>query len=152
MDFRFRGTLSGEDAISEVKDVKSGTAASIDEGDLVIPDNGNAGYVRKVADGEVITQAYRVYYAISASTETAGADGTVKVMYAPGMILEGKAKTPANLAQAVIDTKVTVDVDTGVITVDENDTTNGFLRIKRPEGGASKFDTTNGIIEVICNE
>lgn len=151
MDFRFRGTLSGEDAISEVKDVKAGTAASIDEGDLVIPDNSNAGYVRKVADGEVITQAYRVYYAISASTETAGADGTVKVMYAPGMILEGKATTPGNLAQAVIDTKVTVDVSTA-ITIDENDTTNGFLRIKRPEGGASKFDTTNGIIEVICNE
>jgi hypothetical protein len=52
----------------------------------------------------------------------------------------------------VIDTKVTVDVSNGTITIDENDTTNGWLRIRRPEGGAVNFDTTGGIVEVICNE
>ena len=153
MDFRFIGTLTGDDAVSVVKDVKAGAAATIAPGDLVIPDDGNAGYVRKVADGEVSTAAIRVYYAVSTSTDTAGADGTVKLLYAPNMVLQGTATTAANLVQAVIDTKVTVDVTAGVITIDENDTTNGFLRIKRPQGGAANFDTTNGLnVEVICNE
>jgi hypothetical protein len=150
-DFRFRGTLNGEDAVGVVKDVVAGTAASIAIGDLVIPDDVNPGYVRLIANAEVIAAAYRVYIALSASDETAGVDGTVKLQYAPNMILEGTATTPANLVQAVIDTLVTVDVNTGVITVDENDTANGFLRIKRPQGGAGNFETTSGVMEVIAN-
>jgi len=150
-NFRLRGSLNGEDIVGVVKDVVSGTAASISIGDLVVPDDGDAGYVRLIADGEVIAAAYRVYLAVSDSDETAGEDGTVKLLYAPNMVLEGTAATPANLAQAVIDTIVTVDVSGDDITVDENDTTNGFLRIKRPEGGAGNFDTDDGIMEVIAN-
>ncbi len=151
MDFKLIGTLNGESTTGVVKDVKAGAVASIAIGDLVIPDDGNDGYVRKVANGENSTTATRVYIATSNSSDTASADGTVELVTAPGMILEGTATTKANLAQGVIDTKVTVDVAAGVITIDEDDTTNGFLRIRRPAGGAANFDTTNGVIEVIAN-
>ena len=151
MDFISRGTVNGETITGKIKDVKAGAVGSIAKGDLVIPDDGNAGYVRKIADGEVVAAAYRVYLAISDSSDTVAADGTVELEYAPGMILEGTATTKANLVQAVIDTKVTVDVAAGVITVDENDTTNGFLRIARPSGGAANFDTTDGKLLVIAN-
>lgn len=153
MDFRFIGGKNGIDAVGVVKDVKAGAASTIKTGDLVIPDDGNPGYVRKVATGETSATATRVYFAVSASNETVGADGTVKLLYGPNMILAGTATTPANLVQAVIDTKVTVDVTTGTITIDENDTTNGFLRIARPADGVAGFDTTNGYdVAVICNE
>lgn len=152
MDFIVKGTLNGETVTSVEKDVKAGAVGSIEIGDMVIPDDGNAGYVRKVADGEVSTDATRVYIAITNSTDTATADGVVTLEYAPGMIIEGTATTKANLVQAVIDTKVTVDVAAGVITVDENDTTTGFLRIARPAGGADNFDTTYGKVLVIANE
>ncbi len=154
MDFRFKGSLyANQQAICETKDVKSGAAASIDEGDIVRLDDGNPGYVKKGANGDTSTLTPVCYLAISASTDTAGADGTVKVIHCPGMILEGTATTPANLLQAVIDTRVTLDVDTSVQYIDENDSTTGFMRIRRPEGGASKFDTTNGRnVEVVVNE
>lgn len=151
-DFQYKGSLSQDRFITLTKDVKSGTAASIAIGDLVRDDDGNAGYVKLGANGDTSTLAPRVYLAVSASDETAGADGTVEVIYAKDMILEGTATTPANLTQAVIDTKVTLDVSTGVQKIDENDTTTGFMRIRRPHRGAAYFDTTNGVCEVIVNE
>jgi hypothetical protein len=154
MDFRYKGSIYPNiTATEEVKDVKSGTAASIASGDMVRVDDGNPGYVKLGANGDTSTLTPRAFLAISASDETAGADGTVKVISCPGMVLEGTATTAANLLQAVIDTRVTLDVAGGVQTIDENDTTTGFMRILRPAGGAANFDTTNGRgVEVVVNE
>ena len=155
MDFRFDGSeIPNVGPVSVVKDVVSGTAASIDEGDLFREDDGNPGYVKKCANGDTDTLTLnRVYYCTKQSTETAGADGTVQGIWCPSMRLKGTPTTPANLLQAVIDTRVTLDVSGGTQKIDENDTTNGFMRIVRPEGGASNFDTTNGYDTlVIVNE
>lgn len=154
MDFRFKGSLyANQQAICETKDVKSGGAATIDEGDIVRLDDGNPGYVKKGADGDTSTLTPICYLAVSASDETPGADGTVKVIHCPGMILEGTARTAGNLTQARIDTRVTLDVSSSIQYIDENDTTTGYMRIRRPEGGAANFDTTNGRnVEVVVNE
>jgi hypothetical protein len=154
MDFRFKGSLVADNQLVCLKkDVKSGTAASIATGDMVRDDDGNAGYVKLGANGDTSTLTPRAYLAVSASTETAGADGYVYVIFCKSMVLEGTSTTAANLLQAVIDTKVTLDVAAGVQTIDENDTTTGYMRILRPVGGASKFDTTNGRgVEVCVNE
>ena len=151
-NFRFKGTLYGAQANTVVESVKSGTTASIAKGDLVTPDDGNAGYVKKGANGATATIAVRTYLAVSASTETSGADGTVTLVTAPNMVLEGTATTPGNIAQAVLNTKVTLDVSNGVQTVDENDTSTGFMRILRPDEGVGGYSTTTGIIRVAVNE
>jgi len=155
MYFKFKGSLyNAPTAPAEPLDVKSGTSASINPGDLVRIDDGNPGYVKKCADGDTNTLCLeKVWLAVSDSTESAGADGTVYAITCPHMVLSGTATTPANLLQAVINTRVTLDVSTGVQTIDENDTTNGFMRILRPAGGAASFDTTNGYnVDVVVNE
>lgn len=135
------------------KDVKSGTTSSITPGDIFRADDGNAGYVKLGANGDTSTLAPEVFLAISTSTETASADGYVFGLFMKEMVLLGTATTPANLIQAVIDTKVTLDVSAGTQTIDENDTTTGFMRILRPQTGVAGFDTTNGRdVEVLVNE
>lgn len=109
-------------------DVKSGTVSSIKPGQLVIRDGSNAGYVAKGTDG-LTNAAIVVGIAASTSTETAAADGKVLVESAPFLLVRGYATTPANLAQAVKLTAVTLDVSSDDFTIDENDTTNGFIRI-----------------------
>ena len=153
-NFRFKGSeIPNVVATSVVKDVKSGTAGSILVGDVFRLDDGNPGYVKKGANGDTSTLNPIVYFCTKVSTETAGADGVVHGITCPKMVLEGTAATPANLLQAVIDTKVTLDVSSTVQKIDENDTTTGYMRIRRPEGGASDFDTTNGYnVEVVVND
>lgn len=158
MDFTVLGSLSGHEVVGVTKDVIAGVVGSIVAGDLVVPDDGNAGYVRLGANGDTSTIALRTYVAVSTSTDTVAADGTVELVWAPNMVLQGTATTPANLIQAVIDTKVTLDVAAGVQTIDENDTTTGFMRIMRPlgtngsAGGVGDFETTSGVMQVIVNE
>jgi len=153
-DFKFNGSLYGLEAPSETLDVVAGGTATVAIGDLVRIDDGNAGYVKKCANGDTNTLCLeKVWLAVSASDETASADGTVKAMTCPYMRLLGTVTTPANLLQALINTRVTLDVSAGTQKIDENHTTNGFMRIKRPVGGASCFDTTNGYdTEVVVNE
>lgn len=154
MDFRQNGSeIPNVGPVSVVKDVKSGGAATIAVGQLFREDDGNAGYVKLCANGDTDTLTKnRVYLCTKASTDTAAADGVVHGIWCPSMRLEGLCTTPANLLQAVIDTRVTLDVSGSVQKVDENDTANGFMRIVRPEGGAANFDTTNGVLTVIVNE
>lgn len=109
-------------------DVKSGAAASIKAGQFVIVDGGNAGYVKLAPDASDTDDTW-VGLAATDSTDTATADGTVQVYDDPDLHFEGKAKTPGNLAQAIKLTSVTLDVDSGVQTIDENDTTKGVLVI-----------------------
>ena len=155
MEFRFLGSKEPNAAVvSVVKDVVSGTAASIAIGQLFRADNSNPGYVMLCANGDTDALTLnRVYLCTKASDETAGADGTVKGIWCPYMRLLGTVTTPANLVQAVIDTRVTLDVGGGVQKIDENDTATGFMRIARPLVGVDGFDTTNGYdTEVIVNE
>lgn len=155
MDFRFLGSkVPNASPMGVVKDVILGTAASISVGQLFRHDNGDAGYVMLAANGDTDTLTLnRVYLCTKASTETAAADGVVEGIWAPSMRLLGTVTTPGNLAQAVIDSRVTLDVAAGVQKIDENDTSNGFMRIARPLTGADGFDSTNGYdTEVIVNE
>jgi len=128
-DFDTVGTLDGSSPCTREFDVKSGAAASIEVGDLVTVDDGNAGYVKKAADGASNAREW-VGRACKASTDTASADGVVEVEFAPsGLIVRGLVTTVGNLAQTIIGTRVTLDVASGVQKVDENDTTNGVLRV-----------------------
>ncbi len=141
-DFRQIGTLDGREPVVMEFDVKAGAATSIEDGDLVIVDGSNAGYVKKAADGAASTAEW-IGLAVKDSTDTASADGVVKVALSPvGLIVRGLATTPGNFAQAIKNTRVTLDVSTGVQKVDENDTVNGVLRVL-------DYNTTDSTIDVV---
>jgi len=155
MDFRLDGSeIPNVGPISVVKDVILGTTASISVGHLFRTDDGNPGYVKLCANGDTdVLTLNRVYLCTKASDEVAGTDGTVHGIWMPSMRLLGTPTTPANLAQSVIDTRVTLDLSGTTQKIDENDTSDGFMRIVRPEGGVDNFDTTNGYDTlVIVNE
>jgi hypothetical protein len=86
-------------------------------------------------------------WAITASTETSGAAGTVDVMLSPqGLILRGVATTPGNLDASTLYDKVTLDESTGTQTIDENDPgANGILLYNYP---FSDYATT-GVVDVV---
>lgn len=107
-------------------DVDAGTDA-ITAGEWVIKDS-TAGYVKLAADG-TDTDDTIVGVAATDSTQTASADGVVYVYDDPDLVIRGKATTPGNLAQAVKLTSCTLDVSSGVQTIDENDTTKGAFTI-----------------------
>lgn len=123
-NFVYAGTVGNVSPEVRTFDVAAGSAASITQGDLVVIANG---FAAKVANGGGTTGG--LYgHALTTSTDTASAAGTVTVLYSPsGLLLEGTATTPANLAAAVLFDKVTIDVSSGTQTVDENDTTNGGM-------------------------
>ncbi|REK57578.1 MAG: hypothetical protein DWQ49_08915 [Bacteroidetes bacterium] len=128
-DFNTVGVWGGGQTSVRTFDVKSGAAASIAVGDLVVVDGSNAGYVAKAANGASSSSTW-VGRAVTTSTDTASADGTVEVEYAPtGLIVRGTPTTVGNLAQAIKGTKVTLDVASGTQTVDENDTSSGILTV-----------------------
>jgi len=141
-DFKTIGTLDGGAPVVRTFDVKSGSAASIAIGDLVIVDGGNAGYVAKAGDGAASTSRW-IGKAVTTSTDTASADGVVDVEFHPsGLVVRGLATTPGNFAQAIKNTRVTLDVSGGVQKVDENDTVNGVLTILA-------YDSTLETIDVV---
>ena len=124
-DFQYVGTLGGVAYETRTIDVVAGTTASISIGDLVTVANG---YAAKVANGGCAADG-RYGLAMSDSTETTTADGSVQVIFCPsGLLVMGAATTPGNLAQGVLYDRVTLDVTAGVQTVDENDP-NGVLTI-----------------------
>lgn len=142
-DFISRGVVGGGESEQKYFDVVSGTTSSIVPGDIVVIANG---YAAKVANGGAAAGNLLLGLALSTSTETAGANGEVLVEYHPsGLVVRGKATTPANLAAAVLYDKVTVDVDgNGVQTIDENDA--GAILIYDFVG--DDF-TTTGLIDVV---
>ena len=148
------GDTSGRPIPTQILKVYQGAANTITPGDLLVPDNSNDGYWRIAADGEASTYAKEVAVATSTSTEGVSTNGTVQAHKGPNMRIAMVATTAANLSQAVAGDYVTLDVSDGVQTVDEDDTTNGFLEIENPETsspGSDSFDTTNGNIVVIAN-
>ena len=117
-NFQYAGTVGGVSPEVKVFDVVAGTTGSILQGDLVTVDNG---YAVLIPNGGG-TAAGRYGLAQTLSTETAGANGKVEVIYCPsGLLVKGKATTPANLAAAVLFDKVSVDLSGTTQTVDEND-------------------------------
>ena len=128
-------TPSGEAPKSSTYAVKSGSAASIKAGEVVIVDS-NAGYVKVAINGSSNTSVY-IGIAATSSTDTATVDGVVDVFDDPLCVFRGYATTSANLARAIVHTQVTLDITSSVQTIDENDTTNGTFRIMG-------FDTNEG--------
>ena len=138
-DFQILGPVEGGEVQStsgvSVQDsaVVAGTTSSISYGDICVFANG---YWAKSANGGCASAGlYGV--AQSTSTETASADGLVKVAFHPsGLLAKGTPTTAGNLAQAIIGDKVTLDVNAGVQTVDEDDP-NGVLVV-------AGYDATSG--------
>lgn len=126
MNFTYQGTIGGSTPEVKTFAVASGSAATITQGDLVVIANG---YAAKVGNGGGTTGG--LYgWALTTSTDTASAAGVVDVLFSPvGILLEGTATTPANLAAAVLYDKVTIDVSGATQTVDENDTSSGGMLI-----------------------
>lgn len=126
----------------QVRNVKSGTTASVKAGEPVIKDGSNAGYV-KVPGANVTTTTGIYGIAISDSTETASADGVVYVILAADNVLfRGFAKTKGSLATSQKDTNVVVDFTSSTYTVDQSTTTNGLCNIK-------DFNSTTGEVDFI---
>ena len=141
-DFTYAGTLDGVEATERNFNVASGSAASIDVGDLVLVANG---YAAKMTDGQGTAGNLLIGLAQSISTDTASADGAVKVLFSTsGLVVRGLATTAANLTTAVLFDKVTIDVAAGVQKVDENDA--GAIMVWRYP---TSTPTTDGIVEVV---
>lgn len=99
----------------------SSAAATIKPGEPVKV--GATNNVILLATGEPTNAAPMVGVAVSESTETATADGTVDVLVveAGRTLLRTAATTPANLADGILYDSVTYDLLNGVFTVDENE-------------------------------
>jgi len=108
--------------------VKSGTVGSIANGDLVVKDGSNAGYAAKAADGTAST-AVIAGVAAMRSTETGSLDGIVEIVHDKELLVEIYAKVPANLTVAKRLSKYVLDVTGDDVTLDESNTTNGFITL-----------------------
>lgn len=140
-DFTYRGVLGGGEPEHKTFDVASGAANSISVGDIVVIANG---YAAKVADGGCAAGNILTGLAVSESTDTVAAAGTVDVLFHPsGLIVEGLATTPGNLVAGVVYDKVTVDVSGGVQKIDENDA--GAVLIYELDSDSA----TTGIVRVV---
>lgn len=151
-DFTLVGAVDGSTAMStsgtSVKDsavVGSGSGATISPGDIVRYLNG---YWAKVADGEA-TAAGLYGMAVTTSTETGSVDGLVTVKYHPsGLLVKGKPTTASNLAQAILGDIVSIDVGSGVQTVDENAA--GILRVRDYDNSVTGNETITVILPYNC--
>lgn len=108
---------------------KAGQTAIV-AGELVVQDSaGDEEYVVLPSNGASNSSVW-VGLAVSDDTVTASADGVVYVVDAADAEFVGKPTTKANLASTIKNTKVTLDVTSGVQTLDEDDTTNGVFLIR----------------------
>ena len=124
----FRVAFSNAVSIANPYSIKANTTGPL-VGELVIVDS-NAGYVALPANGASNSSVW-VGLVVSVETAvTASADGKVMVVDDPTTMFVGKATTPANLAIALKNTQVTLDLAGGVYTIDENDSVNGTFIIK----------------------
>lgn len=109
--------------------VKSGTAASITVGDIVIEDTTNAGYVKAVGTAEVTSSDVVVGRADTTSTETASADGVVMVNdeLATQVFRGYTVGTPT---QAQVNSTVTItSAADGTQKINEDNTIDGVAKI-----------------------
>lgn len=124
---------------TRVYDVIANTTVIL-PGEPVIQNAGNPSFVAAAGNG-ASNSATWIGIAATTSTQTASANGQVYVIDDPKVVYRAKATTPANLAQTILNTKVTLDLAGGVYKVDEDDTTNGTLTIK-------DFNATEGTVDV----
>lgn len=135
-NFTLIGTLDGSQPIEREFAVVAGTASSCLVGDIVVAANG---YASKSGNGGCASAG--IYGLVTElSTETAGANGVVKVVFSPsGLILRGAPTTASNLAAAIQYDRVTLDVSSTTQTVDEDDA-NGILTILDYDADADTVD------------
>lgn len=141
-DFWVVDTGNGSSPLSKKYATKAGGTA-IKAGEWVIKGTGgDVEYVTIAANGDANTAVW-VGVAAGASTETASVDGTVEVFDSTDYTFRGKPTTAANLATALLLTQVTLDVASGAMTIDEDDTTNGtFLIVGLDPGGSTSTGAT----------
>jgi len=132
--------LSGSTPAAKYK-TKAGNTA-IKAGEWVV--RGTAGdieYVVLAANGSSNTSSY-IGVAASNDTNTASLDGEIFVFDNPDYLFRGRPSTAGNLATSILNNQVTLDVSgAGLMTIDEDDTTNGTFIIRG-------FDTSAGTIDV----
>lgn len=127
--------------------VTAGAAASVASYGVPVKLGSTAGSYIPCANGDTSGIEF-LGVSTGPSTETASVNGTVEVVRAPVLRCKMKATTPSNLGATVIGTLCTLDVSSGSYTVDENDTTNGWIKI------VSYDNTTDGncIVEIPCDQ
>jgi hypothetical protein len=126
--------------VREVRLVAGATAPEV--GQWLIQDTaGDAEYYQIPADGASNADNWGGVISEILSAVTATADGRYLIFDAQDTTFRGPATTSGNLATSILNTKVTMDVNSSYQTVDENDTTNGVLFV---EG----FDADAGTIDV----
>jgi len=108
--------------------VKAGAISTIKRGYLVIKDGGNAGYAKAAADA-CDTDQIILGVALSDSTDTVAADGTVEIIAAPVMYVKLKATIPANLVATMKYSVFILDVTAGSYTLDQATSTKGLFRL-----------------------
>lgn len=145
--------ISGaDDCLVKTENVASGSANSLHPGDA-IKKNGN--YVIRIATGDPqIGTDEGVGICISESTDTAAADGTVRVLYPiPGKtVLRCKATTTGNLDTAaelagLIGDCVCFDLSSTTITIDEDEGDDPNLNGLKIVGGDIVKGTLDFVIQ-----
>lgn len=124
--------------------VYAGGVGTIVPGDIVIKDGSHAGYFCVAPDACADTSKV-MGIAVSTSTDTAAANGTVDIQADKVMVVEIYAKTPASLTVAMVGEAYILDNDGTNMTLDQATSTNGILRI-------IKYDNvTNGLCTCALN-
>lgn len=116
--------LAGKILSFNVEDrTTSGASATIKPGEPVKRGGTGNNFVTLLATGEPVITAPMVGVAVSESTETSSADGSVQVFVpTPGVaVMRADATTAANLADTILYDTVTFDLNAGVFTVDEDE-------------------------------
>lgn len=124
-DFHVVDPMDGSTPIATKYRVASGAAASIKAGEWVVQDTEN---VKLAVNGQSNTVNW-IGVAATDSNDTTTAKGNVWIFDNPQYIFRGAVTTSGNLAETVRNTEVTLDIASSVQTIDEDDTTNGTLRI-----------------------
>ena len=137
-DFHVVDTGNGEAPVAHRYITDAGQGA-INAGEWVIRDASEPEYVDIAADGAANSATW-VGVAATTATHTASADGEVWVYDDPNYVFRGLPTTSSNLADTLLNDQVTLDVTAGAHTVDENDTTNGTLRIVGYDSSAGTID------------
>lgn len=126
----------GQTPVATKYRVALGVAVSIKAGEFVTKDDED---VKIAVDGQSNTVNW-IGVAASDSTDTVLAKGSVYVYDDPAYLFRGEVTTSGNLAETVRNTEVTLDVTSSKHTIDENDTTNGALRIINYDSDAGTAD------------
>ena len=114
-NFQYAGTQGGGGVTPATRTfaVASGGTSTVSIGDIVVC---SAGYAAKVADGGMASTG-KFGLAVSTSTDTASAAGSVDVMYCPaGLLVNGTLSTSASQSNVFAGFKIAVSA--GVQKVD----------------------------------